>query len=41
MENLTDEQKITISISVAQIYMGIWSNPLHNKYYAYLITYLA
>jgi hypothetical protein len=32
---------ITISISIAQIYMWIWSNALYIKYYTYLITYLA
>jgi hypothetical protein len=36
---------ITISISITQIYMRIWSNALYIKYYTqyliYIITYLA
>ena len=30
---------LMINISMAQIYMWIWSNALYIKYYTYLITY--
>jgi hypothetical protein len=33
--------KFKIKISIAQIYMSIWSNTLFIKYFAYLITYLS